>query len=100
MGVATIAGNNLEVEVSVASKEVGSYFISAFLLEDGIIGNQSDYLGLVDNPAEYDHSNVVRSVLTSKMGDPYSLSANGLERITFSVPVPDDVENSREACMW
>lgn len=92
-GVATIAGNNLEVEVSVASKEVGSYFISAFLLEDGIIGNQSDYLGLVDNPAEYDHSNVVRSVLTSKMGDPYSLSANGLERITFSVPVPDDVEN-------
>lgn len=92
-GVATISGNNVEVEVSVASKEAGSYFISAFLLEDGIIGTQSDYLGLVDNPAEYDHSNVVRSVLTAEMGDPYSLSASGLERITFTVPVPEDVVN-------
>lgn len=93
-GVATLVGNNVEVEVSVASKEAGSYFVSAFLLEDGIIGTQSDYLGLVDNPAEYEHSNVVRSVMTAEMGDPYSLSGNGLERITFTVPVPDEVENT------
>lgn len=92
-GVATLSGNNVEVEVSVASKEAGSYFISAFLLEDSIIGNQSDYLGLVDNPTQYDHSNVVRSVLTAEMGDPYSFSASGLERITITVPVPEEVEN-------
>lgn len=93
-GVATISGSDIVVDLSLASKNAGDYFLSAFLLEDGIIGSQSDYLGLVDNPSQYDHSNVVRAVFTERMGDAYSLTANGMEKITLSMPVPSSVKNT------
>lgn len=92
-GVASVSGNQVVVELSVASKEAGNYYVSAFLLEDGIIGSQSDYTGLVEDTQNYDHSSVMRAGMTAQMGDSYSLSAQGLEKISLSVEIPSNVEN-------
>lgn len=94
IGSAAINGSNLTVDLYIASKEAGDYFISVFLLEDGIIGTQSDYTGIVPDPYNYEHSNVVRSVLTEHFGDPAYLSSNGMYNVNLSIPVPGTVKDT------
>lgn len=86
-GYASASGDNITVEVSVASKTAGDYYISAFLLEDGIIREQNG------GGSGYEHNNVMRAAMTEPFGDPCSLASNSLEHFTLSMPVPASVVN-------
>ena len=92
-GVASIVADSVVVTVNVASKTAGAYYLNAFLLEDGVFGQQSDYLGVVEDQNNYEHSNIVRASLTADFGDMYALSAEGNQEITLSIPMPANVVN-------
>lgn len=92
-GVASIVADSVVVTVNVASKAAGAYYLNAFLLEDGVFGQQSDYLGVVEDQNNYEHSNIVRASLTADFGDVYALSAEGNQEITLSIPMPANVVN-------
>lgn len=92
-GVASIVADSVVVTVNVASKTAGAYYLNAFLLEDGVFGQQSDYLGVVEDQNNYEHSNIVRASLTADFGDVYALSAEGNQEITLSIPMPANVVN-------
>lgn len=92
-GVASIVADSVVVTVNVASKTAGAYYLNAFLLEDGVFGQQSDYFGIVEDPNNYEHSNILRAPLTADFGDMYALSAEGNQEITLSIPMPANVVN-------
>ena len=93
-GVASVDGGSVNVTINIASKEAGTYNVCAFLLEDGVIGQQSDYTGLVDDPRNYEHSDILRASITDEFGDEYALSAQGNETINLSVEIPANVQNT------
>lgn len=84
-GTARIEGGNIEVDLSIASKQAGNYFVSVFVLEDGIVYEQSG------GSSDYVHNNVARAEMTQMWGDPVSLQSNGLLEKSFSIPVPTSV---------
>lgn len=93
-GVASVDGGSVNVTINIASKEAGTYNVCAFLLEDGVIGQQSDYTGLVDDPRNYEHSDILRASITDEFGDEYALSAQGNKTINLSVEIPANVQNT------
>lgn len=93
-GVASLIDNQVTVNVNVASKEEGTYYISVFLLEDGVIGQQSDYAGVVEDQRNYEHNDILRAAFTDEFGDEYTLSAQGNQMLNFSIQVPSNVQNT------
>ena len=92
-GIASLDGNTVTAKVNVATKEAGSYYVSAFLLEDGVIGQQADYAGIVSDTRNYEHNDIARALMTEPFGDAYEFSAEGNQVLTFSVEVPSSVQN-------
>lgn len=86
-GCASLSGDEITVEVSIASKNAGDYYLSAFILEDGIIREQEGHSG------DYEHSNIMRAAMTERFGDPCSLNSNSVESITLSMPLPTNIAN-------
>lgn len=93
-GTVSTDGTTVTAQLSIASKDAGEYRLVAFLLEDHIIGSQSDYAGVVDNPNEYDHSNVVRVALTEISGNAVTLNAEGISNQTLTVNIPNSVRSN------
>ena len=92
-GIASLDGNTVTAKVNVATKEAGSYYVSAFLLEDGVIGQQDDYAGIVSDTRNYEHNDIARALMTEPFEDAYEFSAEGNQVLTFSVEVPSSVQN-------
>ena len=84
-GTARLEDGNVVVDLSIASKEAGEYLVSVFILEDGIVYEQSG------GSSDYVHNNVARAEMTQMWGDPVSLQADGLLEKSFSAPVPQSV---------
>ena len=91
-GVASVEGDSVFVDVNIGSKAAGAYHVTAFLLEDGIIGQQADYVGVVEDPNHYEHSNVVRAPFTADFGDSYVFEQEGNMKLEFSMPIPASVQ--------
>ena len=87
-GSSRIEDGNIVVDLSIASKQAGEYLVSVFVLEDGMVYQQSG------GSSDYVHNNVARAEMTQMWGDPVSLTANGLLEKTFSIPVPESVLDS------
>ena len=87
-GSSRIEDGNIVVDLSIASKQAGEYLVSVFVLEDGMVYQQSG------GSSDYVHNNVARAEMTPMWGDAVSLTANGLLEKTFSIPVPESVLDS------
>lgn len=78
-GSSTISGTNMDINLSIASKEAGDYRLDIFILEDGMIHPQT---GAGSN---YEHNDVVRAEITEMWGEPVTVEANGKLDKTYSV---------------
>lgn len=86
-GYAAIDGGNIVLDLSIASKQAGDYKVSVFVLEDGLQYYQA---GVGNN---YIHDNVTRAEITDMWGQSVSLQANSVEKVSFTAPVPSNIEN-------
>lgn len=96
-GMVSCDGSNINVDISVASKQAGEYTIGVFLMESGIVGSQSGA------GADYEHNFVVKDEFTnSPEGDPISLSANSTTELSYSMAIPSVIEdiNNCYVCVW
>lgn len=91
---ALIDTTEVQLELGIAAKEEGEYYLNVFLLEDNIIGSQSDYVGVVENPSQYNHSSVMRAQYNEDMfGDPIQLSASSFDTMNLTLAIPSGIED-------
>ena len=67
-----LSGRKLSLDVRLFIKEAASYKITVMLLENGIIGYQSDYTD--GDHQDYRHDHVARMALTNVLGNSFSTS--------------------------
>lgn len=84
-GSARIEDGDIVLDLGIASKEAGSYLVSVFVLEDGIVYEQ------LGGSSEYVHNAVARAEMTPMWGEQVSLGTEGLFEKTYSMPVPQSV---------
>lgn len=93
-GMMTISSDSIFVNLSIAAKESGNYYLSMFLLEDSVVNYQAgSNLG-----NEYVHNYVARAIMTREtFGDPISLQGGEVTQITYKMRIPSsgivDVNN-------
>ena len=81
-----ISGRTAKVDVDVFVKFAGTYMITVFLLEDGIVASQSDFEE--GDHSYYVHNKVARLAMTSAKGDTFTVEAdNSVHSFTYSVGV-------------
>ncbi|HIR73220.1 MAG TPA: Omp28-related outer membrane protein, partial [Candidatus Coprenecus pullicola] len=81
-------GNEAVAELSIAAKESGTYRLSVFLLEDGMVYPQKN---AGDN---YVHNNIVREAFHSEtFGDEIPLTSGSVKDIRLQIPIPSKIEN-------
>lgn len=95
----TTSGDNITIEAEVTCKlPQPDMRIFAFVLEDKLIGNQTDYTGAYPgNPAKYEHNNVVRGVLTPKEGEPFEIASGETKKFTITGTYPKNVYEKSNA---
>ena len=81
------------LNISAYIKKAGSYKVTAYLVEDKIIGYQADYTyGASDN---YEHNGVLRAAFTDVLGDEFTVSQdNEIKDFTYSASVPSGCVNN------
>ena len=89
----SLSGNQVILNLSAYIKKAGSYKVTAYLVEDKIIGYQADYTyGASDN---YEHNGVLRAAFTDVLGDEFTVSQdNMIKDFTYSVSVPSGCVNN------
>lgn len=91
-GMLYLAGDgHLQLQLYVASRASGDYFLNVFVLEDGVVGYQSG----ADNSEDYVHNYVVRGQMTDIYGDPVSLQEKDCVMMSLDCAVPEDVADAR-----
>lgn len=95
-GTVSTDGSNVNVDLTIASKESGSYSLYVFLLEDNIIHQQSG------GGANYEHDFVMIESFNGISGEEISLSANSLKDVSYSIEIPEQVEdiNNCHVLVW
>ena len=89
-GLAYTKSDSIILDLSIASKEAGDYYISAFLLEDGLVAYQAN----TSEGYNYVHDYVTRTEFTREIyGDPISLSAEAITEVSYRLRVPSVVQN-------
>lgn len=86
----TVADGKVNVTAKVESSLNGSHFISAFLLESGIVETQTYFPdeGGSKELEDFVHDNVVRAKFTqSSVGDPFNAVAGKQETFSWSLPI-------------
>jgi hypothetical protein len=79
----SLSGRNLTVEGEVFAQEAGTYKLSVYLLEDGIVHYQNN------GGDDYVHDRVARMVLTGEEGDSVSVARdNGTRSFTYTASIP------------
>lgn len=82
-GIVTEDAGNLSIDLSIASKNTGTYGLGILILEDSIEYYQAG------KGWQYIHDNVLLSIVTPvPAGEKTALPAGGVEHVSMSVPVP------------
>lgn len=83
----SLSGNQVILNLSAYIKKSGSYKVTAYLVEDKIIGYQADYTyGASDT---YEHNGVLRATFTDVLGDGFTVPEdNIIKDFTYSASVP------------
>ncbi len=87
-GFVSVSSSNVDVNLTVATKEAGTYKISVFLLEDGIVYNQSS------GGSNYVHNYVVRKEMTGIYGDEFTATANGHQDFHYNIAIPSSIKDA------
>ena len=83
----SFSGNNLGIHLFLYLRSATDYKVSVFLLEDGLVAKQSNYLGESDE--NYVHNDVARKSVTEPLGDSFTTTEeNSIKRFDYSVAVP------------
>ena len=83
----SVSGRTAQVDVGVYVKKAGEYKITVFLLEDGIVNKQADYID-GDQP-NYVHDNVIRVAMTDVLGEAFTIAGdNTVKDFSFTATVP------------
>ena len=83
----TLSGRDLSVKVDVRAQFEEDYRLTVVLVENGIVGFQSDYNA--GNHNDFVHNKVARMNLTSITGDDFSVNAPGSVRtLTYQATIP------------
>ena len=83
----TLSGRNLSVQVDVRAQFDEEYRLTIVLVENGVIGYQSDYNA--GNQRNYEHNKVARMNLTAITGDAFSLDAPGsVKTLSYQASIP------------
>jgi len=99
----SVNGNNLNVEVKVKIGELflpGSAKLVVFLLEDGLIYNQTNYTsyyGGTSTISNFEHNGVLRASFTDVLGDAIpanQLTGGNVYTTTLSMSLPSTISNS------
>ena len=88
IGETAFNGSTLNTDLTVYFREKGEYKLTVVLLEDGIIGNQTDYkMGVTHT--DYVHNDIARVAVTDIRGNDVSIPYDGSSsRFHFSTYVP------------
>ena len=83
----SLSGNQVILNLSAYIKKAGSYKVTAYLVEDKIIGYQADYTyGASDR---YEHNGVLKASFTDVLGNAFTVSEdNMIKDFTYSTSVP------------
>lgn len=83
----SLSGNQVILSLSAYIKKAGSYKVTAYLVEDKIIGYQADYTyGASDR---YEHNGVLKASFTDVLGNAFTVSEdNMIKDFTYSASVP------------
>ncbi len=83
----SLSGNQVILNLSAYIKKAGSYKVTAYLVEDKIIGYQADYTyGASDR---YEHNGVLKASFTDVLGNAFTVSEdNMIKDFTYSAAVP------------
>ncbi len=90
----------VDLTLSLASKETGSFRYTVAVIEDGIIYSQSDYVGMIEDPGNYEHNHALKGFGTKdcdKGGESVSLTANQTQTANLSFVLPNTIQNSDNA---
>ncbi len=90
----SVSGDDITLEVKLAARKSKEYKITAYIMEDGIVAEQSDYLGLLEDPENYVHDNIVRGTFTDghiEGGDVIDLPLGQVVTTTLKMKKPADV---------
>lgn len=83
------SGNRLDLHLFLYLKAAADYKVSVFLMEDGIVGHQSDYIE--ESREDYVHDNVARISISDPLGEPFTTSQeNSIKQFDYSVTVPSE----------
>lgn len=95
-GVAINDNGTLDVKISIASKEAGTYTLGVFLLENGVIGYQSS------GGNNYEHNYLVREGFTPYNGEQITVSAESTQELEYTMSIPTSVSNidNCHVCVW
>ncbi len=92
----------INLSVDIASKVSADYYrLTVFFLEDGIKAEQSDGSGILPDPENYIHKDILRGTATNGYangGDRIVLSQGQITREEFSVDIPSgivDIDNAK-----
>lgn len=79
----TLNGRDLTVKAEVFAREAGSYKLTVFLLESGVVYSQSG------GGSQYVHNRIGRMSLTASQGDIVTVTEdNGITVVNFSASIP------------
>ena len=85
----SFSGKKLDIHLFLYLRKATDYKVSVFLLEDGLVAKQSNYLGESDD--NYVHNDVARKSVTAPLGDAFSTAEeNSIKRFDYSVEVPSE----------
>lgn len=83
-----LSGSNLSVTVDVKAQYADEYALTVVLVENDVIGYQSDYNN--GNQNDFNHSRVARMILTAYTGDVFAIDAAGsVKTLTYEASIPD-----------
>lgn len=81
-GQVALNNGTLEANLSIAAKEAGTYHVSVFVLEDGIVHYQ------VGGGSNYVHNNLTLGEITPKYGQEVQLEAQKVNKVQISGALP------------
>ena len=85
----SVSGRNLTVKADVIAQVPETYKITVILMEDGIVGHQTDYID--GDHEDFLHNRVARMTLTSSVfGDEFDIDAAGeTKSLTYTATIPN-----------
>ena len=85
----SISGNQVTLNLSAYIKKAGSYKVTALLVEDKVIGHQTDYTN--GDTDSYEHTGIIRAALSDALGESFEVSEDGqIKNFTYTATLPSE----------